>query len=158
MTSLTRPAEGDVLPYRLGAKAVIIQDNQVLLIAYDDESGLHYNFPGGGIAGHEPIKAGLAREIFEETCARSVIGDLILAGEYFPPAQRGRYGSTPALTLYFRAALLPGETPRMPDRPDPSQIAVTWFPLDNIPDLLLPGYYDRLVSQAARPDIFTAEA
>jgi 8-oxo-dGTP diphosphatase len=146
------------LPYRLGAKAVIIRDGRVLLVGYKDETGLHYNFPGGGIWGNETIRDGLQREIFEETCARSRIGDLILVAEYFPQAPKNIYGPTPKLTLFFRAELAPGENARMPANPDPHQIEVNWFSLDQIPRSLLPRFYMRLVRQVSHPDIFTTDA
>ena len=34
----------------LGASAVVVQDNQILLVKFDDEDvGVHYNLPGGGV-------------------------------------------------------------------------------------------------------------
>ncbi len=71
----------------------------VLLVGYDDQSGLHYNFSDAGIRGDEPIRAELEREILEETGARATVGDLILAGEYFHPAHQACYGPNTALTL-----------------------------------------------------------
>ena len=40
-----------IIPYilmRLSAKAIIIENDSILLIEYKDKTGLHYNFPGGG--------------------------------------------------------------------------------------------------------------
>ncbi len=33
---------------RLRASALVIENDSILLVEFDDESGLHYNLPGGG--------------------------------------------------------------------------------------------------------------
>ena len=67
---------------RVGAKAIIVRDGQVLLVRYQDETGNHYNFPGGGIDKGESIRKGLRREVFEETNLRVKVGRLLLVAEY----------------------------------------------------------------------------
>lgn len=34
---------------RVSVRAVIVRDGAILLSEYDDENGLHYNLPGGGV-------------------------------------------------------------------------------------------------------------
>ena len=36
-------------PIRVRASALIIQNDAILLVEFDDENGLHYNLPGGGV-------------------------------------------------------------------------------------------------------------
>ena len=54
---------------RLGASAVIVQDNQLLLVKFDAEDvGVHYNLPGGGVEDNELLEDAVRREVLEETC------------------------------------------------------------------------------------------
>lgn len=54
---------------RVSANAVIVRNDSILVVEFDDASGLHYDLPGGGIKGNESICDGLRREVKEETCA-----------------------------------------------------------------------------------------
>ena len=40
---------------RLATRAVIVRDDAILLVAFDDENGFHYNLPGGGIEPGETL-------------------------------------------------------------------------------------------------------
>ncbi len=42
------------------------------------------------------------------------------------------YGSTHFLKLFFECELKPGSVPRLPDKPDPNEVAVEWLPLDKL--------------------------
>ncbi len=114
---------------RVGANAVIIRDDKLLVIEFHDETGPHFNLPGGGIEAEEAIVAGLQREVREEACAEVIVGPLLLVSEYFPPHDEERYGPLHKLTLFFRCELMPGSEPQLPAQPDPHQVAVRWVPL-----------------------------
>lgn len=114
---------------RVGANAVIVRDDQLLVIEFDDETGPHFNLPGGGIDPHESIVTGLQREVREEACAEVMVGPLLLVSEYFPPHDEALYGPLHKLSLFFHCELVPGSEPRLPEQPDPHQVAVRWIPL-----------------------------
>ncbi len=114
---------------RVGANAVIVRDDKLLLIEFHDATGPHFNLPGGGIDSQESIVAGLQREVREEACAEVTVGPLLLVVEYFPPHDEERYGPLHKLGLIFRCELLPGSEPHLPAQPDPHQVAVRWIPL-----------------------------
>jgi ADP-ribose pyrophosphatase YjhB (NUDIX family) len=114
---------------RVGTKAVIVRNDHLLVVAYDDETGFHYNLPGGGVEAGETIIEGLLREVREETCAEVCVGPLLLVSEYHPERQANRYGALRKLTLNFRCELVTDSEPRMPVKPDPNQIDVRWIPL-----------------------------
>lgn len=125
---------------RVGANAVIVRDDQLLVVEFNDATGPHFNLPGGGIEANEHILAGLRREVREETCAEVTVDRLLLVGEYFPPHYGGFYGPLHKLTLIFRCELIPGSVPRLPENPDPHQVAVRWLPLHSLPEQpLLPA-------------------
>lgn len=132
---------------RVSAKAVIVRNDAMLVVEFDDESGLHYNLPGGGIEFNESIHDGLRREVKEETGVEVEPDRLLLVYEYFPEKCEGRYGSVRKLILFFRCRLSQGSEPTLPERPDPNQVAVRWIPLNELLDApLLPNVGGRLVA------------
>lgn len=133
-------------PIRIGAKAVILKDDHVLLIKYQDRRDGHFNFPGGGIKRGESIRKGLRREVAEETSLDVKVERLLLVGEYDPRKHKRRFGRTHKLTLFFLCSVKNGGEPILPDKPDPNQIGIEWFPLAALPETLLPQYHDLILT------------
>jgi 8-oxo-dGTP diphosphatase len=75
---------------RIRPTALIIKNNSILLVEYDD-NGIHYNLPGGGAEPGETIIEGVIREVFEETAAEVEVGPLALVYEFAPHKQSGEY-------------------------------------------------------------------
>ena len=50
---------------RIRCTGLIVENNSVLLVEYDD-NGIHYNLPGGGLEPGETILEGVAREVLEK--------------------------------------------------------------------------------------------
>jgi len=136
-------------PIRIGAKAVIIRDDHVLLIKYQDRRDGHYNFPGGGIKRGESIRKGLRREVVEETSLDVKVERLLMVGEYDPKKHKRRFGRLHKLTLFFLCSPKNGSEPTLPEKPDPNQIGVEWFPLEALPETLLPQYHDLILAAIA---------
>ncbi|MER5869812.1 NUDIX domain-containing protein [Streptomyces sp. NPDC002044] len=60
------PAATD--PVRVRAGAVVIRDDRVLLIGFEEEDGKpFYEIPGGGVEGGETPRTAVVRELWEET-------------------------------------------------------------------------------------------
>ena len=56
------------LPHRIAAGGIIIHENKILLVKYNDNSsGSYLVAPGGGLKLNEDIKKAIVREVFEET-------------------------------------------------------------------------------------------
>ncbi len=149
------------IPYfRIRPTAVIVRDESVLLVEYDDENGIHYNFPGGGVEPDESIYEALHREVWEETAATVTIEHLLYVGEYDPKYLNYAFGSQRSLSFLFKCALLPNCEPCLPETPDPDQTAVRWVKLDQLKTvtLYMPGTIDMLIEALNRPansDLFT---
>lgn len=47
---------------RVRAGAVIIENDSILLIEFNDKNGLHYNFPAGGVEPNETVIEAVKRE------------------------------------------------------------------------------------------------
>lgn len=119
-------------PFRVSANAFIVKEDKALLIKFDDENGVHYNLPGGGIDAGESVIVGLTRECREEACAEVYVGDLLLTWQYIPELEDFKFGQTQKLGLIFKAELKEGCEPKLPATPDPNQVGVEWVPLEEI--------------------------
>ncbi|MFL0584020.1 NUDIX domain-containing protein [Solibacillus silvestris] len=123
---------------RIRCTGLIIENNSVLLVEYDD-NGIHYNLPGGGLEPGETIVEGVAREVFEETTAQVEVGPLALIYEFPPHKQSGDYveNANHGLHLIFECNLKKYAIPKLPEYPDPNQTAVKWIPIEELDSILL---------------------
>jgi 8-oxo-dGTP diphosphatase len=117
---------------RINANALILRDGKLLLIKFDDENGVHYNLPGGGVEKGESVLAALERECHEEARARIQNPELCLTWQYVPELENFRYGDRQKLGFIFKAALRPGCEPGVPAKPDKNQVGIEWVPLAEI--------------------------
>jgi len=139
-------------PIRVGAGALTVRDENLLLVEFDDDTGLHYNLPGGGIEAGESIKAGLKCEVYEETRADIEVGELAFVIEYEPTRNVNWAGKVHKLSLIFVCTLKSGSEPHLPRKPDPHQSGVCWLPLSGLKTAkLLPQLGERLTSYLAAP-------
>jgi 8-oxo-dGTP diphosphatase len=128
----------DLARVRIRCTGMIVQENALLLVEYD-QNGIHYNLPGGGLEPGETIMEGVAREVFEETTAEVEVGPLALIYEFAPHKQSGDYGVNEkhSLHLIFECTLKNNSIPRLPPHPDPHQTAVKWISIDELDSILL---------------------
>lgn len=118
---------------RVNVAAAIVQDGKLLLAEFDDENGLHYNLPGGGVDAGETLYEALRREVHEETNAHLAdIERLLLIWEYVPQQQNDKYGERPKVSMLFACTLQAGSVPGEPPKPDGGQIGVRWVALDEL--------------------------
>lgn len=114
---------------RVRAGAVIIRDNSILLIEFNDENGLHYNLPAGGVEPNETIIEAVRREAQEEASIDVEVGPLAFVYEYAPYLNSNKYGETHSLGLMFECRIKEGFSPRLPNNPDKNQTGVKWVKL-----------------------------
>lgn len=53
-------------PIRVRACALIIENDRILLVEFEDESGVHYNLPAGWVEPNESVVEAVKREAKEE--------------------------------------------------------------------------------------------
>ena len=134
-------------PIRLRSSALIIERDAVLLVEFNDENGLHYNLPGGGVEAGESLIQAVEREVFEETAVRVDVGQVAFIYEYAPHLAQARYGPVHSLTTIFECSLQNGEVPQMPEKPDQNQTGVKWIPLNQLNQVVLyPNIRDQIIA------------
>ena len=122
---------------RVRAGAVIIRDNSILLIEFNDENGLHYNLPAGGVEPNETIIEAVRREAQEEASIDVEVGPLAFVYEYAPYLDSNKYGETHSLGLMFECRIKEGFSPRLPNNPDKNQTGVKWVKLTDLKNVVL---------------------
>ncbi len=89
---------------RLAARALILQDNRLLLVnAYPDGAGDLWCAPGGGVERGSSLPENLAREVYEETGLTIVVGAPCLINEFHDPD-----GTFHQIDLYFKCTITSG--------------------------------------------------
>ena len=132
---------------RVRAGAVIIRDNSILLIEFNDENGLHYNLPAGGVEPNETIIEAVRREAQEEASIDVEVGPLAFVYEYAPYLNSNKYGETHSLGLMFECRIKEGFSPRLPNNPDKNQTGVKWVKLTDLKNVVLyPNIRERIIN------------
>lgn len=115
---------------RLAVRAILIEDDAILLERFVDASGEWYVTPGGGVQHGETIEEAFHRELREEIGARAEFGAIACIREIL--ADRLVETNLPPgfhqVEVFVIGRLLPGQTLRMV-APDRSQVALVWAPL-----------------------------
>ncbi|GMK37601.1 hypothetical protein PCCS19_06550 [Paenibacillus sp. CCS19] len=124
---------------RLRACALIIQDGAILLIEFknDDDDGVHYNLPAGGLEPGETFVEAVMREAKEEACIDVEVGSVAFVYEYQPTKNNFIYGNTHSVGITFECKLKAGSIPQLPPTPDSNQTAVKWIPIAELHSIQL---------------------
>mgnify|MGYP001027088491 CR=1 FL=1 len=124
-------------PIRVRAGAIIIENKAILLVEFNDENGLHYNVPGGGVEPEETVVEAVRREVREEVQAEVEVGPLAFVYEYAPHINAGKYGPLHSLSLLFDCKIRAGSAAGMPQNPDANQTGMHWIPLSQLQSIVL---------------------
>jgi ADP-ribose pyrophosphatase YjhB (NUDIX family) len=128
-------------PIRNAARALILQDNNILLLRKDGyEQGERFALPGGGQDLGETLEQALYRECMEEIGTRVEIRDLVYVADCFKPRDT-QPGSTRHLVEFLFTCTVPADyVPVNGHHPDKHQVEVVWARLDELAGMpLYPG-------------------
>jgi len=117
-------------PIRNAARALIVRDNNILLLRKEGYAeGERYALPGGGQDLGETLEQALIRECFEEIGTRVQIRDLVHVADTFKPRDTSP-ASTRHLVEFLFECSIPGDyAPGNGHHPDKHQVAVVWVKL-----------------------------
>jgi 8-oxo-dGTP diphosphatase len=123
---------------RLGAYAVIVdEDQRILLALWNEAEEPHWTLPGGGVELTETVEAGAIREVREESGYDVELGRLLGVDTLVvPPEQRTRVADRDrwfrGVRVIFEGAVVGG---RLQREVDGSTDEARWIPLTDVPDL-----------------------
>ena len=147
MTTLTPPI-------RNAARALIVRDNQILLLRKEGYAGgERYALPGGGQDLGETLEQALVRECHEEIGTSVRIHELVHVADCFKPRDILPPSTRHLVEFLFVCSVPEDYTPRNGDQPDKHQVAVVWVGLAELVDIplyprslggFLAGLHDRL--------------
>ncbi len=123
--------DGSPLSWRISAYAVIIKDDQILILKNRSEK--LFDVPGGGVEMDESIEQAIQREAMEEAGAKIQIGKLVsISEDYFYHREEKAFFKTIQL---FYTATLNGEL----GKPlDPRTEQVSFIPIEKLSSYPLP--------------------
>jgi 8-oxo-dGTP diphosphatase len=126
---------------RTAAKAIIIQNGQLLAIKKRDDQGDYYILPGGGQEYGETLDAAVKRECLEEVGMEVEVGHLVFVRDYIAKnhmfASDEKHLQLHQVELMFLCTVKSESETHEATQPDDGQIGVEWLPLETIGDVRL---------------------
>lgn len=122
--------------YRLSVRALIVNDDKVLLNEFND--GEYYNLPGGGLELGETLRDCVKREVYEESGYTVTDGNLLYVYEYNPARDKFAFGERGALSHVFKCEIDTAhevvERSVIDSPPDGTSVCTgcKWIPINNL--------------------------
>ncbi len=119
---------------RLGAYAIVVDDQRRLLLAYWREAA-RWTLPGGGVELHESIEEAAVREVAEETGYAVELGRLLGVDNLVVQPDRRVSDTDRVLRMVgviYEARVVGGE---LTHEVDGSTDEARWVPVDQVPEL-----------------------
>ena len=89
---------------RIRVAAVILRDDEILLIRHVRDNETYWLLPGGGVEYGETLSEALKRELMEEASIEIEVGHLIMVNDSIPPDKHRHI-----VNLHFTAEIIGGE-------------------------------------------------
>jgi len=137
---------------RNSAKAIIIEDDKILLTCNADTQGIFYLLPGGGQLHGESLDEALVRECMEEAGVLVSVGDLLLVRDYISDNHEfaEQDDDIHQVEFMFRCRIAEGDI-HVGKVPDDWQTDVEWVDVNKLHDTrLFPAAIMELVQRIAR--------
>lgn len=121
-------------PIRNSAKAVIIDQERILLTKNADDKGFFYLFPGGGQERGEELRDAVIRECVEEIGCEVEVRDLLFVREYIGKNHEFAEWDSEVhqVEFYFDCSIIRGTDNYQGSNPDADQVGVEWIALDRL--------------------------
>lgn len=122
---------------RVSVRAVVIDEDRLLLSKYEDHRGFWYVVPGGGVESGETLEEAFARETHEELGMSLSFGEVLFLREVIADRheESGLRPGFHQIEVYVSASV-PKGIELSPLIPDTGQVGVVWHPLQELDQLL----------------------
>jgi 8-oxo-dGTP diphosphatase len=107
--------------HRISTGAIIIHDNKVLLVRYNDRLGKTYLVaPGGGVNNEEGLSQAVVREVKEETGIEAVPNKILCVEDLYSRKYR-------MVKIWFLCQMVGGQLEKTQGAIDETIIEVKWY-------------------------------
>ncbi len=121
-------------PSRVSVKAIVLDNNRVLMCRSRDSAGDWYILPGGGQNPGESLLDALKRECFEEIGAKVEVGQIRLVRDYI--GRNHEFGQWDVdvhqVEVMFECRLQGDYDPTVGHLPDVNQTGVAWLEIKEL--------------------------
>ena len=127
-------------PIRTAAKAVIVDNGQILLtrnLHPQDPEGEFFLLPGGGQHHGEPLDACVRREVWEETGYEVEVGDVLWVRDYIGASHEfaAYEPDVHQIEVMFACSVDRSRAPSRPVEEDAWQVSVDWVPIGDLTEV-----------------------
>jgi 8-oxo-dGTP diphosphatase len=123
---------------RVRACALIIENDAVLLVEFEDENGVHYNLPAGGVEKGESLIEAVKREAWEEAGVEVEVGPIAFVHEMAPHLLNELSNTTiHQISIIFDCKRKEHSIPKLLEARDLNQTGVKWIPLSKLHEIVL---------------------
>ncbi|MCF7971568.1 MAG: NUDIX domain-containing protein [Methylococcaceae bacterium] len=133
---------------RITVRAVIIQDEKVLLIKKDSPNdGIHYTLPGGALEAGETLHQAVMRECLEEINTPVVAFDILHVADLFIPKLEPLPYTRHQLEVLIQCQTPKNYIPSSGSDPDKHQVGVEWLSLNTLAThSISPNFFTELLA------------
>lgn len=118
---------------KIGVRAIIVQDDKILMVKHLEQEKEFYIFPGGGLEKNESIFKAVEREVSEETNIKVKPEKLIYFREF---VETKSYGAE----FYILCSLVNGEDKISlgadPEKNEPVLVGTEWVTIEKLSELV----------------------
>lgn len=151
MTS--RPVENLLPEIRNAVRAVIVRQDEILMLRKKRGDQVKFALPGGAQDPGESLVEALKRECFEEIAVSVKVHELIHVADYFKERSTTPPSTRHLVEFLFTCSVPPGYRPRSGHHPDKSQVGVEWLGLGELHELeIMPRSYASILSSVEKHD------
>ena len=132
---------------RITVRAVIVQDDKILLIKKDSpEEGVRYTLPGGALESGETLHQAVIRECLEEINSAVKAFDVLHIADFFIPKLEPEPYTRHQLEVLIQCQTPAGYIPTSGPDPDKHQVGVEWLPVNKLAEQTIsPNFFAELL-------------
>ncbi|GAW85571.1 8-oxo-dGTP diphosphatase [Bathymodiolus platifrons methanotrophic gill symbiont] len=132
---------------RITVRAVIVQDNKILLIKKDSPNeGIRYTLPGGALESGETLHQAVIRECQEEINTPVNAYDVLHIADFFIPKFDPKPYTRHQLEVLIQCQVPSEYSPSSGPDPDKHQVGVEWLPVNELNQhTISPNFFAKLL-------------